>query len=36
MSEKKKKKKKKEGGKEKSMWEKMGDFVRESIDCCIE
>jgi hypothetical protein len=34
--EKKKKKKKEKKGTEKNFWGKMGDFVREKVDCCLE
>lgn len=37
MSEKKKKnEKKKKKEKQKNFWGKMGDFVREKVDCCLE
>ena len=39
MSEKKKKEKKKEETKQeekKKFWGKLGDFVRDAVDCCIE
>ena len=36
MAENKKKKSKKKEKKKKNFWGKMGDFVRDAVDCCLE